>query len=57
MLKAQEISNAVNLILAGKLDEGMKQLNDFELRNPESPLLASVRQAREKLRGIAAKQQ
>lgn len=56
MVKAQEIASAVNLILEGKIDEGMKVLDAFEIRNPQSPLLASVRQAREKLRGIAANQ-
>ena len=55
MLKAQELSTAVTLILEGKLHEGMRELNEFEARNPESPLLASVRQAREKLAPLADK--
>lgn len=49
MANTNELSSAISLILAGRTEEAMKTLNDFELNNPESPLLSSIRQAREKL--------
>lgn len=47
-----ELGRAVDLILAGKTDEGAKKLDEFEANHPKSPLLRDVRKAREKLKQL-----
>ena len=55
MATSNELSTAISLILAGKTEEAMRTLNEYEANNPQSPLLSSVRQAREKLLTIPKK--
>lgn len=49
-LKAEraEFAAAVDLILSGKQEEGQAALEAFEKSHPESPLLADVREAKQK---------
>ncbi len=49
-----ELSSAVDLILAGKLQEGEAGLDAFAKAHPKSPLLADARQAREKAQELEA---
>jgi TolA-binding protein len=50
----QELTSAVDLILAGKLDEGQAGLDAFIKAHPKSPLLADAKQAREKMKELEA---
>lgn len=47
-----ELAEAVELVLAGKVEEGSKRLDAFEAGHPNSPLLEDVRQAREMLKDM-----
>jgi len=54
MLKKErvELGQAVDLILAGKINEGSKKLDEFEAKHPKSLLLGDVQKAREKLKAL-----
>ena len=47
-----ELGQAVDLILAGKVDEGSKKLDEFEAKHPKSLLLGDVQKARVKLQEL-----
>lgn len=55
-LKAErrEFSRAVDLILEGKVQEGVAALDAFEKAHPKSTLVSDVREAREKAREMQA---
>ena len=44
-----ELTAAVDLVLAGKVDEGKKKLYEFEMAHPKSALLKEVRETLEML--------
>lgn len=50
----EAFSGAVDKILEGELEEGISQLDAFEKRYPESPLLGEAREARQKAREAQA---
>ena len=49
-----ELESAVQLVLAGKPEDGLTQLNAFEKAHPSSIYLEDVRAAREKIKEIKA---
>ena len=49
-----ELTQAVDLILAGKLKDGADKLDAFETAHPKSPLLSDVKAAREKVKEMEA---
>jgi hypothetical protein len=53
----EELSSAVDLVINGKLEEGITALDAFEQAHPKSPLLIDAKQAREKAKQLAAEPQ
>ncbi|MBI4386263.1 MAG: hypothetical protein HY551_02675 [Elusimicrobia bacterium] len=49
-----EFAEAVDLLLSGKMEEGVKRLEEFEAKNPKSSLLPDVRETRGKARELMA---
>ena len=49
-----EISRGVDLVLAGKTDEGVKALEDFKAKHPKSRSLDKVQQAIEQAKALPA---
>ena len=54
MAEDAEFAAAVDLVLAGKTDDGVKALEAFKTKHPKSHSLAKVQQAIEEAKGMSA---
>jgi hypothetical protein len=54
MAEDAEFSKGVDLVLAGKTDEGVKALEDFKAKHPKSHNLEKVQQAIDQARALSA---
>lgn len=54
MVEDAEFEKAVNLVIAGKTDEGVKSLEAFKVKYPKSRNLAAVNEAIEKAKALDA---
>jgi len=54
MIEDAEFSKAVDLVLAGKTDDGVKALEAFETNHPKSHNLDKVKQAIDQAKGLSA---
>jgi hypothetical protein len=54
MSEDAEFSKAVDLVLAGKTDDGVKALESFKAKHPKSHSLAKVQEAIDEAKGISA---
>lgn len=54
MAEDAEFAKGVDLVLAGKIDEGVKALEDFKARHPKSHSLEKVQEAIDQAKALAA---
>ena len=54
MAEDAEFAKAVDLVLAGKIDDGVKALEAFKVKHPKSHSLDKVQQAVDEVKGLGA---